>query len=176
MRTRREAIVTIAGAATAQAQQHQHPPEVVQIAGVYQPAVLTAAEMKWVGRLADTIIPRTETPGASDAGVPEFIDRRLRGNDRLAAAIRQGIASLDAAARSKYQVAFDALDNVRAVELLTPISRDEASELGRFFRVMKDLTIDGYYSSKPGLTEELGWHGNTYLASFEGCTHKEHQS
>ncbi|MDP8981634.1 MAG: gluconate 2-dehydrogenase subunit 3 family protein, partial [Acidobacteriota bacterium] len=40
---------------------------------------------------------------------------------------------------------------------------------------LKDLTINGYYGSREGLVTELGWHGNTYLAAFPGCTHPEHQ-
>jgi Gluconate 2-dehydrogenase subunit 3 len=50
------------------------------------------------------------------------------------------------------------------------------TDRGRFFRLIKDLTIDGYYSSRSGLVEELGWHGNTFLSEFKGCTHPEHQS
>jgi hypothetical protein len=41
--------------------------------------------------------------------------------------------------------------------------------------LIKDLTIDGYYSSLEGLVGELGWKGNTYLPEFKGCTHPEHQ-
>jgi hypothetical protein len=36
---------------------------------------------------------------------------------------------------------------------------------------MKDLTVDGYYTSYSGLVEELGYRGNQMLASFPGCTH-----
>jgi hypothetical protein len=43
-----------------------------------------------------------------------------------------------------------------------------------FFQTMKDLTIDGYYSSEQGLVQELGFKGNTFRASFPGCTHLEH--
>ena len=41
--------------------------------------------------------------------------------------------------------------------------------------MMKGLTVDGYYTSQAGLTQELGWHGNTFLTEFKGCTHPEHQ-
>ena len=44
-----------------------------------------------------------------------------------------------------------------------------------FFRAMKGLTVDGYYTSEAGLTQELGWHGNSFLPEFKGCTHPEHQ-
>ena len=44
-----------------------------------QATFLNAAELEWLTALVDTIIPRTDTPGASDAGVPAYIDRRLAG-------------------------------------------------------------------------------------------------
>ena len=44
----------------------------------------------------------------------------------------------------------------------------------RFFRLAKNLTADGYYTSRVGLIEELGYSGNTFLASFPQCTLPEH--
>lgn len=100
--------------------------------------------------MVDLIIPRTDTPGASDAHVPEFIDRKL---------------SLDPELKERF---FEGLRGYRGF--------DENSVNDPFFKLVKNLTIDGYYTSKEGLTQELGWHGNTFLTEFKGCTHPEHQS
>src|SRR6188474_3531998 len=145
--TRRDALVTIAAltaASTAEA----------------QTTFLTRAELDWLAVLVDMIIPRTDTPGASDAGVPAFIDRRLAANAQLAGVFREGMKELEAAG-------FAAATPERRVELLTPRQATE------FFRAMKGLTVDGYYSSEAGLAQELGWHGNTFLAEFKGCEHPE---
>lgn len=40
----------------------------------YQPSFFNAEEYKFISTLADTIIPRTDTPGATDVGVAEMID------------------------------------------------------------------------------------------------------
>jgi glucoside 3-dehydrogenase (cytochrome c) hitch-hiker subunit len=40
----------------------------------------------------------------------------------------------------------------------------------RFFRLIKNLTADGYYTSRAGLLEELGYTGNTALARFPVCS------
>jgi hypothetical protein len=109
--------------------------------------VFSADEGKRVAELVDLIIPRTDTPGASDAHVPEFIDRKL---------------SLDAELKDRFLAGLRSFDGV-------------LSEENAFCKLLKGLTVDGYYTSKEGLTQELGWHGNTFLTEFEGCTHAEHQ-
>jgi hypothetical protein len=147
--TRRDALVTIAALAAAS------PAEAQQ-------TFLSQSELDWLAVLVDTIIPRTDTPGASDAGVPVFIDRRLSGNPQLAALFREGMKELEAAG-------FAAATEERRIELLTPRQNTP------FFRAMKGLTVDGYYTSEAGLTQELGWHGNSFLPEFKGCTHPEHQ-
>jgi hypothetical protein len=43
-----------------------------------------------------------------------------------------------------------------------------------FFRLIKNLTADGYYTSRVGLLEELGYAGNTMLARFPACSVPEH--
>ena len=71
------------------AAQHEHP----EVVAAYTLKVFSPDEMKQVSRLVDRIIPRTETPGASDAHVPEFIDRKLSLNaelkDRFLAGLRE---------------------------------------------------------------------------------------
>jgi gluconate 2-dehydrogenase gamma chain len=154
--TRREALVTIAALAAASTAEAQT-------------TFLSKAELDWLAALTDTIIPRTDTPGASDAGVPAFIDRRLAGNPQLAALFRSGMKALDADSQTRFGAGFAAVTPEQRVELLTPRQEEP------FFRAMKGLTVDGYYTSEAGLTQELGWHGNTFLPEFKGCTHPEHQ-
>ena len=175
MSTRRVLLKAAAAAAPLAAQHRHDAGGLLQIAAAYKPKVLTAAELAWFGKLCDAVIPRSDTPGAADAGVPLWIDRRLAGNAKLAAALRGGRKLLDAAARKQFGPAFDALSPEQQTALLTPISADPSTPLGRFFKTVKDLTIDGYYSSREGLVQELGYHGNTFLPEFKGCTHPEHQ-
>jgi hypothetical protein len=54
---------------------------------------------------------------------------------------------------------------------VTNVAPRTASDLPiRFFRLIKNLTADGYYTSRAGLLEELGYSGNTALARFPSCT------
>ena|SRR5437667_7075487 len=175
MRTRRDLLKTAAAVALPAQRQHPHTEAALVQIAPYKPKVLKPAQMEWVAKLVDLIIPRSDTPGASDAGVPVYIDRALSRNASAKTRFIAGIAQLDAAAKKKFGSDFSKLDAAKQVELLTTISA-EKSALGRFFKLAKDLTIEGYYTSKPGLTVELGWNANMFLPEFKGCTHPEHQA
>lgn len=177
MNTRRSALKSIAAAAVGlpAAAQHQHTELPLQISPAYRPRVFQPDEMKWVAKLVDLIIPRTDTPGALDARVQEHIDRALARNSSLKDRFMLGMGRLNDRARQDHSAAFDALTEPQQIALLTEISEAPNTALGRFFKLAKSLTIDGYYTSKEGLTQELGWNANTYLPEFKGCTHPEHQ-
>ena len=164
MQSRRKALKTAAGAASAfpilQAQQHDHVAS--SSPSNYKPKWATAQEMKLLAELADIIIPRTDTPGASDAKVHEYIDYALAGDAKRKAIVREGLAAF-------------ANFTARAVALESASKSARDSNSYQFFKILKDLTIDGYYQSREGLVQELGWSGNTFLAEFKGCTHPEHK-
>jgi hypothetical protein len=67
----------------------------------WKPAVLGEEGLAIVSRIVDIMIPRTDTPGALDVGVPAFIDGMLKdiysqdARDRF----MQGLRDFDAAAR-----------------------------------------------------------------------------
>lgn len=150
--------------------QHQHgtPAQAQPPRGHYQPKFFTAPEYETVSRLADLIIPPTDTPGAVAAGVPEYIDYVVHTNPEHQAPMREGLKQ------------FIGLTEQQQIDLLTPLSaaadREDLSVPGaRFFRMLKSLTADGYYTSQIGLVQELGYKGNTALPSFPGCTHPEHR-
>ena len=42
----------------------------------------------------------------------------------------------------------------------------------QFFSLMKSLTADGYYTSKIGLIDELGYKNDMALMSFPDCVHE----
>lgn len=156
MTSRRE-LISI-GAALPALPQHSHEPDKVA-PGSYQPKVFSADELKLVAQLAEHIVPRTDTPGAADAGVHFLIDRALSSKPADAKKFRAGMKT------------FAKLAPERQVEKLKTL----AARKDPFFKMLKDLTIDGYYTTRAGLAQELGWHGLTPMPEFHGCTHPEHK-
>lgn len=147
----------------AQNQQHQHPAEsLFQISAAQRkPKFFTPEEIQLLNTYMDIMIP-----GAAEAGVPLLLD--------LDASTRPTLGE-----RWRTELAF-AQDEVKKYEsplaMITALNQEQDTRGARFFRMLKDATIDIYYSTKEGLATELGWHGNTFLPEFKGCTHKEHQS
>src|SRR5688572_9006084 len=63
---------------------------------------LTNAEADTLAAVCDVIIPADQDPGASQAGVVQFIDRQLDGfHKKLRKIYRAGIASVERAAAGK---------------------------------------------------------------------------
>ncbi len=154
--------------------QHQHPPEGKQ-ADSGKPQYFQPGEFAVISRIADLIIPPTDTPGAVAAGVPAYIDLVVRKNDQHQAVFREGLAYLTAQAGGD----FLGLSETRQIALLTPLSNavDRGDLKGpgeKFFRAIKSMTADGYYTSKAGMSVELGYKGGTVLSEYPNCEVPEH--
>ena len=190
MSTRRDALRVLVGTsaalpALAAAQEtkevgsqpgHVHAGTAVQVPAPSQPTFFQPAEFQVVEALSERIIPRSDTPGAKEAGVALLIDKAIVANPARGLLYRAGIADLNAFAHAGYGKEFTALTEPQQVALLTPLSLDGTTPLGKFFELVKGMTIDAYYKTEAGLKSELGWHGNTYLREFPGCDHPEHLS
>lgn len=74
----------------------------------WKPSVLGKNEWAVVSRIADIIVPRTDTPGALDVGVPAFIDTMLKEVYSKASRERylQGLHDFDAAAKAAHGKSF----------------------------------------------------------------------
>ncbi|MEO8560536.1 MAG: gluconate 2-dehydrogenase subunit 3 family protein [bacterium] len=87
---------------------------------------LSASQLDLVSTLAEHIIPRTNTPGARDAGVERFIDAIL--TDYYAAEERQrfvtGLADMDARAQKAHGVAFLKTTKAQQMALLTALDAE----------------------------------------------------
>jgi len=149
-------------------------------AGPYKLQFFTEPENKTVIELTERIIPADDhSPGAKAAKVNEFIDLIVsQSPDGTKQTWREGLAAIDKLSQKTFSKIFADASVDQQVSLLKDISKNEMSPKTveeRFFRTVKNSTIDGYYTSKIGIHEELHYKGNTYLKEFVGCTHPEHQ-
>jgi hypothetical protein len=145
------------------------------------PKFFTPQELALVEAISDMIIPTdTHSPGAKAAGVPAFIDLMVSESSQETQTLwRDGLAAVERISREKFSAGFDAASEEQRTKLLTDISKDERKPNTveeRFWVAIKNLTIDGYYTSEIGIHQDLQYKGNSFVKEFKGCTHPEHQA
>ncbi len=142
----------------------------------FQPRFFTPHEWETVRLLVDVIIPRDErSGGATDAGVPEFMDFIMLDGDDTArqTAMRGGLAWLDIECRERFGNDFVGCQEGQRSALLDLIAwPDRAPEELRhgvaFFTSFRNLTATGFWSSRMGI-QDLQYMGNTAIAEWDGC-------
>ena len=134
----------------------------------WKPVFLSDAQAAVVTEVAEIIIPRTDTPGAIDVGVPAFIDVMLKDAHAPTDQTRftSGLAQFEEQAQRQYKGAFLKLEPAQRVafvqsvhdaavveqeKLVLPASRGQRP----FVLMMKELTLLGFFTSEVGATQVL---------------------
>ena len=151
--------------------QNTHP------AAGYAPRTFNAHQNATVVAMIDQIIPATETPGAKGARVNEFMDVILTewANQAERQSFLAGLADVDKqsellfgknfadASAAQQVVLLSSLDQAAALErakprkqapFWEPEGRDTQLQ-GDFFSIFKKMTVQGYYTSEIGFSQEL---------------------
>jgi hypothetical protein len=145
-------------------------------AGAYTPKYFTAAQYAMLLFLCDAIIPKDEkSGGAVEAGAPEFIDLLTSENPEYQLKLGGGLNWLDATCTDRYEHLFMDCTPEQKKEILDLIAfrknakQDPSLSHGvAFFAFLRNLTMDGFYTSKIGIAD-LQYIGNTSLHEFPGC-------
>ena len=157
--------------------------------------VLTDAQRALVSEIAEHIIPRTSTPGAKDAKVGPFIELMLK--DCYRAQEQQnfldGLADADEKAQKTHGKKFLETTTAEQVALLTTIEKETMEMMKNanikqvkvgdnvdkevitdkkmkgtpFWRLMKELTLFGYFTSEEGATKALDY--VPIPGRYDGC-------
>jgi hypothetical protein len=111
---------------------------------------LTAAQLARIGAIADAILPRTDTPSATDVGVPAFVDVIVSENysDADRAAFAANLEAIDP----------NALDTIEGA--------DPRTEPQRTYWRLKGLVIHGYFTSERVMKDVL--HYEVMPGRFDG--------
>lgn len=171
--TRRGAVIgltTVAVSAGLTACSPAGAPDAAQALS-WQPEALTPKQARTLEILADLIIPKTDTPGALDVGVPSFVDRAIGGWCKASDAelLRLGLDRVDADAATNHEQAFADLSTEDQVQLLQSYE-EEANALtdeAHFFPLLRELVTVGFFTSETGATEVLRY--NPVPGAYQPC-------
>jgi hypothetical protein len=156
---RRDLLRAVASAAALTVLPHNAAAAWARVATGLRPSSgLTDAQMALVRTIADTIIPRTDTPSATDVGVHGFVDVMVAeyATDADRTAFLAGLDAIDTRAMRASGVVFSDLSadaRNAAMTLLESGSREE--EPAKTYWRLKGLVVHGYFTSEPVMKDVL---------------------
>lgn len=136
-----------------------------------------------VAQFAEIIIPTTDTPGAKDAGVGPLIETMLKDcyTEAQGQHFIKGLEMVEEKSKA-LGGSFVSLSSEQQTEIVKAMEQaakdeetkkkeamvidaetgkekatDKGEEMVPFFRLMKELTVFGYFSSEPGMTQALDY-------------------
>lgn len=144
----------------------------------------SADQKNLVSEIAEIIIPKTDTPGAKDAQVGEFIEMMLK--DCYAAKDQNSFAAglkdlakkdfLKATPEEQTKMLKELEASAKKASEQISAERKKFTEAGKeytddqgvpFFRLIKELTLLGYFTSEPGATLALEY--VPVPGRYDGC-------
>ena len=119
--------------------------------------IFSSAQRELMDALCERIIPTTDTPGATDAGVTSYIemmiDQYYEPGERET--ILGDLRAVDAYATELYLASFVNLAPEQQDAVISSAQHQRLDGVSHtFFDTIKQLTVTGYYTSEIGMTVE----------------------
>ena len=142
------------------------------------PLPYSSADVDLLDDVAETILPRTDTPGARDAAVGQFIARYSAAcypPERIAL-LQAGLRDIEAQMRSLHRTGFrQASPQAKTSLLITLDGQAKAHAAGKaagggpphYFTLIKQLTLLGFFTSEPGETRVVRY--RPVPGKYKGC-------
>jgi len=140
----------------------------------YQPKFFDPHQWSTLRKLCDFIMPRDEkSGGALEANAPEFIDLLTSESPEFQIRLRGGLAWLDGYCTRHYSHPFFdcSVEQQKATLELLAYRKNSTPEISQgidFFSFLRDLTVDGFYTSQIGI-KDVGYLGCDIMSEFPGC-------
>jgi len=156
---RRELLRTLASAAALAAIPEKNLAAWSRVAsGIPLHNGLGPAHLALVRAIADTIIPRTNTPSATDVGVQKFVDVIVNEyfTDAERTAALSGLDAIDARARAESGAAFAQLSADKRSAMIDSFEKgDRSAEPSQTYWRLKGLVVHGYFTSERVMRDVL---------------------
>jgi hypothetical protein len=139
------------------------------------PRTLNPHENQTLTAIAEMIVPRTDTPGATDAGVPAFVDLIVTEwyTDEQRTRFLDGLADVDERSHRHFTRNFVSCSQGQQGAILTELGNEMVADAAltkvqpgfdgepkpsdNFYQSLRSLILTGYYTSEAGATAELNY-------------------
>ena len=123
------------------------------------------ADIRWLDEVAETILPETDTPGAKAAATGAFIALMVSDtySPQEQQVFRDGMGALESACERQFGSGFLAAAPAQRLQLLEQLDVEQKSYMdgtaadapAHYFRMIKELTLLGYFTSEIGYQQAL---------------------
>jgi len=130
---------------------------------------LSATQRAVMSAAVDRILPRTDTPGAVDVGVPAFMDRfygEFMSSEEQKLLV-SGLEEIEASAKSAHSASFGSLTPAQQDSVLRAVATAQQDRNPSSFGLLRSTTVLGYFTS-----EQVGknvLHYDPVPGGYDGC-------
>jgi hypothetical protein len=134
-------------------------------------------DIAYLDEIAETILPATDSPGAKEAKVGEFMtvivkDCYTPADQKV---FLEGMQKVNEASKKMHDKSFMDSTPEQRHDLLVTLDKEAKDYMANkkkdapthYFRMMKELTLWGYFTSEPGATKALRY--VQVPGRYEGC-------
>ena len=121
------------------------------------------ADISYLDEIADTILPATKTPGAKAAKTGQFMTVMVNDcyEEKDQKIFHEGMGKLDDLSKKTYDNSFVRITPQQRHDLLVKLDKEQNDYMknkkkddpSHYFRMMKELTLLGYFTSEIGCKE-----------------------
>lgn len=124
----------------------------------WQPKTLSNDDVNMLAEVCESILPKTDTPGAKDALCHRYIDELVTNfySADKQNYFKDALKAFNDKSKNKYSKAFVALSPTEKEEILSVLAKeakeykDESGVKPHIFSAVKQATISGYFTSEVG--------------------------
>jgi hypothetical protein len=131
--------------------------------------LFAADQSKILAGMVEAIIPKTDTPGAGELGVGNFVQKMVKDcyDKKAQDTLSTGLDSLESESKKTFSKSFADITRPQQTQLLKQIESSSDAGSKAFFGMVKNLTIQGYMSSEYVMTNIT--HYEMIPARYHGC-------
>jgi hypothetical protein len=155
---------------------HSHAPPDPHDWSKYRPQFFSADEFATLDAFTAILIPSDGSPGARDAFVAPFIDFVVQAASEFAPEMQTRWKEAVRLLVSQNFAQLPPAEQLALVRRMAAPEEDPSQKHPGFatYRLIKEMTVHAFYTSRPGLIDALEYQGLAYLTEFPACDHPEH--
>ena len=107
-----------------------------------------------LAEIVETIIPKTDTPGAKDLAINKFVEKMVADcyDKKAQEVFAKGLVSVENMAKKDYSKSFVECDGKQKLAILNSMLNSSNNEDKNFVGLVKNITIQGYLNSEYVMT------------------------